>query len=46
MACSLAPSGDPRSFDISLNKAGFSRCFQPSFFLTDVDLTVKLFRGH
>lgn len=30
MACSLVPSGDPKSSELSLNEAGFSRCFQPS----------------
>lgn len=46
MACSLAPSGDPGSSELSLNKAGVWWCLLPSFFLTDVDLRVKLFRGY
>lgn len=46
VACSLAPSGDPRSSELSLDMAGVSWCFRPSFFLTDVDLTVKSFRSY
>lgn len=46
MACSLAPSGDPGISELSLSKAGVWWCFPPSFFLTDVDLTGKLFRGY